>query len=326
MDVLNPYYLQIIVFSLINVVNALGVFFAFSTGQITLGTAGFMSLGAYTSAILVMQFEIPMFISILIGGLAAALVSVLIGGLTTRLSGLYLTIATIGFSEIIRVLFLNWDYVGGALGINGIPSLGQGITNSLAAAGVLQTLGLDYVQLSSFVQILILLLAIIVIVIVWQSLKRSKVGRAFSSVRSDSYAAELSGINVSKYKLMSFVASAFIAGIGGAFYAHTYSTITPDDFSFTQSVNNLLYVVFGGSEVVWGPIFGAISLTILPEFLRGMADYREMIYGILLLVMMIFRPQGLLTKNLFHRPNKRKKAEGQNGSVSNTRAKESDSI
>lgn len=321
MDFLNPYYLQIIVFSLINVINALGVFFAFSTGQITLGTAGFMSVGAYTSSILVMQFDMPMVLSILIGGLLAALVSVLIGGLTTRLSGLYLTIATIGFSEIIRVLFLNWEYVGGALGINGIPSLGQGLTNALAAAGVLQMLNIDYVQLSSFVQIFILLLAIIVIVIVWQRLNNSKVGRAFSSVRSDSYAAELSGINVSKYKMISFVASAFIAGIGGAFYAHTYSTITPDDFSFSQSVNNLLYVVFGGTQVVWGPIFGALSLTIIPEFLRGMADYREMIYGILLLVMMIFRPQGLITKNLIH---KIKKTGNKNKTLSKSNTKESD--
>ena len=164
--------------------------------------------------------------------------------------------------------------------------------------GVLQSTGLAYPQLSNIIQIIILIVVIILIVCAWLSLKNSKVGRAFTSVRADSHAAELSGINVSKYKMLSFVTSAFIAGIGGAFYAHTYSTITPNDFSFNQSVDNLLYVIFGGSQVVWGSIFGAISLTVIPEFLRGLADYREMIYGILLLVMMIFRPQGIITQSL----------------------------
>lgn len=306
MDLLNPYYLQIIVFALINVINALSVFFALSTGQISLGTAGFMSVGAYTSAILTMQMNIPIYITVIIGGFIAAIAALLIGGLTTRLNGLYLTIATIGFSEIIRVSFLNWEYVGGALGINGIPSLGSSLTNSLAASGALQTLGLNYAQLNNIVQIIILLIMITIIVLVWLRIKNSKVGRAFTSVRSDIDAAELSGINVAKYKMLSFVASAFIAGVGGAFFAHTYSTITPNDFSFNLSIDNLLYVVFGGSQIVWGSLFGAIFLTIIPEMLRTLADYREMVYGVLLLVMMIFRPQGILTQNLTNKLRNRK--------------------
>ncbi len=301
MDFLNPYYLQVIVFALINVINALSVFFALSTGQISLGTAGFMSLGAYTSAVLTMQYDVPMFVTVLVGGVLAAIVAVFIGSLTTRLSGLYLTIATIGFSEIIRVLFLNWDFVGGALGLNGVPSLGNEVTNALAAAGILETLHLNYAQLQNMVQIVILLLMIVVIVLIWNSLHQSKVGRAFSAVRADEYAAELSGINVAHYKMISFVLSGLIAGIGGAFYAHTYSSINPNDFSFGKSVDNLLYVVFGGSEVVGGPIFGSVFLTIVPELLRDIADYREMIYGILLLIMMIFRPQGIITKSLMNK-------------------------
>lgn len=301
MDFLNPYYLQIIVFALINVINALSVFFAMSTGQITLGTAGFMSVGAYTSAVLTMQYDVPMFLSVAIGGIFAALVSVFIGSLTTRLNGLYLTVATIGFSEIIRVLFLNWDFVGGALGLNGVPSLGSDLTNSLAAAGILESLNLDYTQLENIIQIIIIFIMIVLIVIIWNSLHKSKVGRAFSAVRADEYAAELSGIDVPHYKMMSFVMSALIAGIGGAFYAHTYSSINPNDFSFGKSVDNLLYVVFGGSQVVGGPIFGSLFLTIIPELLRDIADYREMIYGILLLVMMISRPQGIITNSLVNK-------------------------
>lgn len=324
MDLLNPYYLQIIVFALINVINALSVFFAMTTGQITLGTAGFMSVGAYTSAVLTMQFNVPMFLSVIVGGLIAAIAALFIGGLTTRLNGLYLTIATIGFSEIIRVLFLNWEFIGGALGINGVPSLGSSLTNSLAAAGALQTLGLDYAQLNNIVQIIILFIVIVLIVLVWLSIKNSKIGRAFTSVRADSDAAELSGINVSKYKMISFVASAFIAGIGGAFFAHTYSTITPDDFSFNQSIDNLLYVVFGGSQVVWGPIFGATFLTIIPELLRALADYREIVYGLLLLVMMIFRPQGILTQNFVNKLRNRKEKRNRTMVKEEKSTKESD--
>ncbi len=311
MDILNPYYLQIIVFALINVINALSVFFAMSTGQISLGTAGFMSLGAYTSAVLTMQYEVPMFLTVLLGGLLAAVVAVFIGGLTTRLSGLYLTIATIGFSEIIRVLFLNWDVVGGALGLNGIPSLGNEVTNALAAAGVMESLNLNYAQLQNIVQIMILLLMIVVIVLVWLSLHQSKVGRAFSAVRADEYAAELSGIHVARYKMISFVLSGLIAGIGGAFYAHSFSSINPNDFSFGESVDQLLYVVFGGSQVVAGPIFGSIFLTVIPELLREFADYREMFYGILLLIMMIFRPQGILTKSMMNKLHPKKKTSNE---------------
>lgn len=314
MDFLNPYYLQIIVFALINVINALSVFFAMSTGQISLGTAGFMSLGAYTSAVLTMQYDVPMYLTVLLGGGIAAIVAVFIGSLTTRLSGLYLTIATIGFSEIIRVLFLNWDVVGGALGLNGIPSMGREVTNALAAAGVMESMNLSYAQLQNMVQIVILLIMIVVIVLIWNSLHQSKVGRAFSAVRADEYAAELSGINVARYKLVSFVLSGLIAGIGGAFYAHSFSSINPNDFSFGESVDQLLYVVFGGSQVVAGPVFGSIFLTVIPELLREFADYREMFYGILLLIMMIFRPQGILTKNIMEkfkfskkRPNETKK-------------------
>lgn len=300
MDFLNPYYLQIIVFALINVIMALSVFFAFTTGQITLGTAGFMSVGAYVSAVLVTEFNLPMFVTVLVSSVVSSLVALLISGLTTRLNGLYLTIATIGFSEIIRVIFLNWVYIGGALGINGIPALGNDLTNLLAASGILNSGLISYIQLKSLVQIVILIFVIVLIFYFWKNLKKSKVGRAFQAIRLDAYASELAGINVAKYKTLSFVMSAFVAGLAGAFYAHTYSSINPADFSFNKSVDALLYVVFGGSEVILGSIFGALSLTIIPEMLRSLAEYREMLYGILLLVMMIFRPQGLITEDLLY--------------------------
>lgn len=294
MDFLNPYYLQIAVFALVNAIAAISVFIVLASGQMSLGSAGFMSLGAYTSAILTMNLGLPMPIAILIGGLVAALVSLVIGIPTTRLSGLYLAIATIGFSEVVRVLFLNLEITNGALGLSGIPILGQDVTNLLASWGILNT-GLDYQQLQKLVQIFIVLILMIIIVWLWLNLEKSNTGRAFAAIKSDNHAAELNGINVAKYKLLSFVLSAFVAGIAGALYAHATNFINPGDFDFGLSIDNLLYVVFGGSDVIWGPILGAFILTALPEFLRFMQEYRDLIYGILLVVLMIFRTDGIIT-------------------------------
>lgn len=294
MDLLNPYYLQIAVFALVNAIAAISVFMVLASGQMSLGSAGFMSLGAYTSAILTMNLGLPIPIAILLGGLVAALVSLIIGIPTTRLSGLYLAIATIGFSEVVRVLFLNLEITNGALGLSGIPILGQEVTNLLASWGILNT-GLDYQQLQKLVQIAIVLILMIIIVWLWLNLEKSNTGRAFAAIKSDNHAAELNGINVAKYKLLSFVLSAFVAGIAGALYAHATNFINPGDFDFGLSIDNLLYVVFGGSDVIWGPILGAFILTALPEFLRFMQEYRDLIYGILLVVLMIFRTDGIIT-------------------------------
>ncbi|AMB99849.1 amino acid ABC transporter [Aerococcus urinaehominis] len=307
MSFLNPYYLQVAMFALINAIAAISVFIVLQSGQVSLGSAGFMSIGAYTSAILTMNYNVPMFLSILIGAIVAAVVSLIIGVPTTKLSGLYLTIATIGFSEVVRVLFLNLEITNGALGLSGIPSLGQEVTNLLAGWGLLNT-GIQYNQLQSLVQIVIVALIMAVIVYLWLNLEQSKIGRAFLAVKADNHAAELAGINVAKYKLTSFVLSAFVAGVAGALFAHATNFINPGDFDFSLSVDNLLCVVFGGSDVIWGPILGSIVLTALPEMLRFMAEWRDMIYGILLVLLLIFRTDGIITVDMVRRLRAKRQA------------------
>ena len=155
---------------------------------------------------------------------------------------------------------------------------------------------------------IVLIILTAVIVCFWNALEHSRIGRAFKAIKADEYAASLSGIHVVYYKMMAFLFSAFFAGVAGALYAHATFFISPTDFTWHKVVDALLYTVFGGSNVLWGSVLGASILTIVPESLRALAEYRDIIYGVMLVVLMDFRPDGILTvqtvKNLarrFHR-------------------------
>lgn len=292
---LNPYYLQIAMFMLINAILGISIYLTLSTGQLSLGNAGFMSIGAYTSALLSLKAGLPIFLAIPIGGIAACLLAAVIGIPTTRLQGIYLAIATLGFGEVVRVIILNMKITNGALGLSGIPSLSVSIGKQLTAAGLGEgILGLTLQQVSNLA--VILLLAILVVFLVFFSLRlrSSRIGRAFAAIKEDEHAAEVTGVNTVYYKLLAFFLGAFVAGIAGGLAAHLTFYIGPKDFSYHRAVEILLFAVFGGSNVVWGPLLGAVILTSLPEMLRSVAEYREMIYGAILVVMMIFRPQGLI--------------------------------
>lgn len=298
-NLLNPYYLQIAMFILINCILGISVYITLSTGQLTLGNAGFMSVGAYVSALLTLKFDLPIFLAVLVAGLAACLVATVIGVPTTRLQGLYLAIATIGFGEIVRVIVLNMKVTNGALGLSGIPAIGLSIIKTLNDMGFnLYEMGFDPQQVGNLSVILILFLIVVALVFFYIRLNNSRVGRAFAAIKDDEHAAEVSGVDTVYYKLLAFFICAFLAGIAGALYAHVTFYIDPKDFSYHKAVEILLFAVFGGSNVIWGPILGAFILTILPEALRVVADYREMIYGLILVLMMIFRPHGILTVEL----------------------------
>lgn len=293
-EVMNPYYVQIGMFVFINAILGLSIYMTLATGQLSLGNAGFMSLGAYTSAICSMNGELPIGLSILLGGLVAALVALVIGIPTTRLQGLYLAIATLGFGEVVRVIALNLDITHGALGLSGIPSLSQELGLLFFEWGVIEVEdGSAFGDMT-----LLVLLGIIVglMVLFWVRLMHSRIGRAFAAIKADEQAAELMGIETVYYKMMAFVMGSFFAGIGGALYAHATFFINPSDFSYHKVVDILLFAVFGGSTVVGGPILGAAVLTVLPELLRFMAEYREMVYGALLVLLMVLRPEGIWVK------------------------------
>ena len=240
-------------------------------GQLALGHAGFMSVGAYGAALFTLYSGLPSGISfpvaLVIGGIVAALFGIAIGIPALRLKGDYLAIITLGFGEIIRVLITNVEFTGGAKGLRGIP------------------------RITNFAYVYIV---VIITLVVLFTLLRSRQGRAIISIREDEVAAEASGINTTYYKLLAFTISAFFAGVAGGLYAHYLSVLDPTNFDFNYSIEILVMVVMGGMGSLTGSVIAAIVLTILPEALRDFASARMLIYSVLLIIMMIFRPSGLM--------------------------------
>ncbi|MCF0149288.1 MAG: branched-chain amino acid ABC transporter permease [Clostridium sp.] len=266
--IIKSYYTGIIILSLINIILAvsLNLIVGF-TGQLCLGHAGFMAIGAYVSAMLTKEANFPFFIALLIGAIIASIFAALIGYPTLRLKGDYFAITTLAFCEIIRVIIMNIEAVGGATGLKSIPKK----TNFTVA----------------------FIFAALTILIIYNILHSSQ-GRAMITVRENEIAAEAMGVNTFKYKMMAFIIGAFFAGLAGSLYAHYMGYIQPSTFNFVKSIDYLTYVVFGGMGSLSGSIIATIVLTFLPELLRGFAEYRMIIYPIALVVLMLFRPQGLL--------------------------------
>jgi branched-chain amino acid transport system permease protein len=275
---IDPYILQILVNIGIAIILALGLnLITGLTGQLSLGHAAFLSIGAFSSAILTIKLGVPFSLNIVASGLIAACFGVLIGFPTLRLSGDYLAIATLGFAEIIKVVFLNLDITNRALGLSvPLPNTPIPLPIYVWAIAILTIAAMCFIQNSRF-------------------------GRALQAIREDEIAAEAMGINATRYKIQAFAIGAFFAGVGGAFYAHFIAYINPSDFAFLKSVDILNMVVLGGLGSIPGTVLGASVLTVAPEFLRFMQQYRMLVYGALLVFMMIFRPNGLLGGVSFRR-------------------------
>jgi len=257
---LNSMCINIILAVSLNLINGF-------TGQLSLGHAGFMAVGAYVSVIMTNRLDLPFIAGVLAACLAAALAGFIIGVPTLRLKGDYLAIATLGFGEIIRVVLQNIDYVGGPSGIMGIEKL--------TTWGWL------------FASTLITLIVII-------NLVNSSYGRAIISVREDEVAAELMGINTTRYKVMAFVIGAMFAGLAGALYAHYFYIIKPDTFNFLKSFDILVMVVLGGLGSTTGAVIAAIFITTLTAALQSFPAIRMILYALILIIVMIYRPQGLM--------------------------------
>ena len=304
---INPYQLQIACFILINILLALSVYIPLSSGQLSLGSAGFMGIGAYTSTLLTIHYDLPIFLGIIAGAAVAGMVGIIIGVPSLRLSGVFLAIATLGFGEVMRVIFINMESVTqGAVGISGVPQIGRSILEFMKGIGFdPMVLGLRNNQFAYLAVFLVLL--VITILVVWfvHRQKTSRVGRAFASIQMDERAAEAMGINLTYFKVLSFAQGAVLAGFAGALFAHVMGYISPSDFAYHRAVEILIFTVFGGSEVILGSIFGAIFLTWLPEILRFISEYRYIIYGILLIIIMAVRPQGIIDAHLIKKFKKR---------------------
>ena len=281
----NPYYLDVIIGIGINVILAVSLNLINGyTGQFSLGHAGFMAVGAYTSAAITM-FAGPsifsalggstaittgllFFAALVAGGLVAAATGFAVGMPSLRLKGDYLAIVTLGFGEIIRVIFRNMESVGGALGLTGIPPY------------------------TNFFWVFTVALVTIYVV---TCMVNSTYGRGFIAVHDDEVAAEAMGLNSTRYKIIAFVIGAFFAGMAGGIYGHFKLSIDPKGFDFIKSIEIVVMVILGGMGNTIGVIIAAVLLTVLPEVLRPVAQYRMILYSLLLIVLMLTRPQGLFT-------------------------------
>ena len=251
----------------INALLALSIWLTLSCGLLAMANAAFMGIGAYSASLLTTSAGVP-FPMALAGGMAApTVVALLIGGPTLRLSGVYLAMATLGFGEVVRVLILNAESLtGGALGLNGIPQLTQWW--HVAAALVITLWAL------------------------WR-LRCSRIGRAFEAIKEDAVAASLMGIGVLSHKMLAFAFGAAIAGLAGALNAHLTFFIGPSEFGFDRGVDILTMAILGGTSGLTGPLLGALIITVLPELLRGLKDFRTMTNGAILVLIVLFLPKGL---------------------------------
>lgn len=267
-NIINPYYEKIIISVCINIILALSLNIVLGiTGQLSLGHAAFMGIGAYISGILSLKFGIPIYFSIFISGFVAMIFGFLIGLPTLRLKGDYLAIATLGFGEIVRVIIENIDYLGGARGLYGIPRQ----TNLVFS-----------------------LIMVFVVTIFMVNICKSSFGRSLMSVREDELAAQSMGVNVTSSKIKAFMIGAFFAGVAGAMFANQVSFINPSNFTFLKSVDIVSYVVLGGMGSITGSFIGSIVLTVLPELLSSLIKFRNIIIPIILIGLMLFRRQGIM--------------------------------
>jgi branched-chain amino acid transport system permease protein len=294
--IFNAYYLGIASFVAINALLALSVYIVLATDQLSLGSGAFMAVGAYTAAYLSIHYAMPFWLTIPAGMLAAIAVSLILAMPVLRLRGIYLAIATLGFAEVIRVILYNTEALGGPLGLKNIPNLTTAMRKWLSAAFTDNPLGLTFSQASSLLSLLVLLAILaLVLFLLWRQ-QHSRIGRAFAAIKADEIGAEATGVNTTAFKILAFVESAALAGLAGALSAHMTFIVSPGNFAFERTVEMLLYVVLGGTTVLMGPVLGALIVTWLPEALRALPEWRLIIYGALLMVMMVVRPKGLLMR------------------------------
>ncbi|MEG0330156.1 MAG: branched-chain amino acid ABC transporter permease [Longicatena sp.] len=288
---INLYYQSTIYTIGINMILAISLNLIIGvTGQFSLGHAGFMCIGAYATAIITKANPNMMgfMMGVVVGGVISAIVALIVAIPTLRLKGDYLAIATLGFSEIVRIIVLNMTITNGAAGLFGIPKL---TTWPL------------------------LVTCIVISIIIVLNFSRSAPGRACISIREDEIASESMGINTTKYKTIAFVIGAILASLAGALYACNYYVVKPDLFTFNKSVDILILVVFGGMGSYTGSIVAAVVIGFINMYLTQFSDIRMIIYGAALVAIMVFRPKGLFgTKEftfsaLFKRFGKNKEVE-----------------
>jgi len=265
---MNVYYEGIVATMGINILLALSAYAMLATDRLSLGNAGFMAIGAYVSSYLTVISGWALYPALALGALAAAVAAALVGLPVLRLHGIYFVMATLAFGEVVRTFFQNFEPTGGAYGMRGMSGTSVGMIYAFVAGFSLLFLAFEV----------------------------SRAGRTTYAVRDDDQAARSVGVNVVAVRQLAFVWGGLIAGVAGALFAHYALYIESNNFGFLVSAFAVLFVILGGIQTFWGALLGAVVLTLLPEMLRFLADWRLSAFGALLVALMVLRPEGLLTR------------------------------
>ena len=271
---MSSYYLDLFSALGINILLALSVYSPMATGQLSIGNAGFMAIGAYVSAMLTVHRHVPLFPALVLGGVTAGILGILVGFPALRLRGVFLAMATLGFGEIVRNYFMNFlgGLTGAAYGFRGIGDT-----------------PISLVWIWGWVFFFL---------IFFQFLSRSRLGLSMIATHDDDTVSELLGIHIVRLKVGAFGLGAFIAGIAGGLFAHYYLYMEPEFFNVWKSIHMVLFVIMGGMLTFWGAVLGAGIFTLLPELTRVLQDWRGAFFGVVIIVLMIARPSGLLTRGM----------------------------
>ena len=268
---MSGYLTGVLVVLAFNVIAAYAVYLPLAAGQLNLGIAGFMAIGAYASAFLTNEYGMSMWLAIPVGSLLAGLMGVIIGIPVLRTHGIYLAMATFALGQVIAAVFLNLEVVGGAAGYP-VTDYAPPAAVFWAAAGV---------------------------VVLMLYISRTRFALCLTAVKSDATVADLLGVSVRGMQVAAFALGAAVAGFGGGFYAHHFNFIEAQHFNVLLSVFTVLYVLFGGTQTVWGPLVGATFFTLVPELLRASDQWRYAVFAAFIILFMAVRPQGLVTASLF---------------------------
>ncbi len=290
----SPYLIHICVMAGLYAILALGLNFQLgSTNVVNFATAASYGIGAYTSALFAVHFHISFWFGMLISGCTASLFGLLLGIPCMKTKDYYLSLVTIAFGLIVYILLINFSWTGGPNGIPNIPPpsiLGHSFKEPLNLFGLTLPFQSNYFYL--------IFLLVGGALFVAHRLHHSRVGLTWNAIREDEIAARCQGIDVTWYKILAFCIDAFFGGVAGTVYAHYIGFISPENFAFIVSVVVVTMVILGGMDNVFGVILGAILLTIIPEKFRAFEDFRLLIYGVIVVTMLIFRPQGLFPQKL----------------------------
>jgi branched-chain amino acid transport system permease protein len=277
----DPYILNIMITTGIWATSVWGVRLIMSTGLLTLGHAAYMAVGAYASTLLVMKTGLSFWLALPLAGLISAFIALLIGYPTLRIKGVYFSIITFAFAEIIRLVIVNWpSFLGGSGGIPNIPDP--------------QPIWLLRLTKQILFYYLILLVSTLTYFVMLR-MEKSRISKIFSSIHESDTLAESIGINIMKYKLMAFCMGCFFAGLSGSLHAHYFNFTSPEFFTIWQSIYCLIFVIVGGVSSPIGPALGSFFMIMIPEFIRAAREYEPVVYAIILILVMFLLPGGLIT-------------------------------